>query len=82
MNYNDFVTITVKKYREREKEKEHYLELHKKIKSDHLMNIVEPIWTNEMLEYTKDPSIFIGSVLGYIDIDKWKSMDKNFLYSP
>ena len=44
------------------------------------MNIVEPIWTNEMLEYTKDPSIFIGSVLGYIDINKWKSMDKNMLF--
>lgn len=80
LNYNNFVTITVKKYREREKEKEHYLEFHKKIKSDHLMNIVEPIWTNEMLEYTKDPSIFLGSIIGYIDIDKWKSMDKNSLF--
>mgnify|MGYP007025960109 CR=1 FL=1 len=80
LNYNDFVTITVKKYREREKEKEHYLELHEKIKSDHLMNIVETIWTNEMLEYVEDPSIFVGSVLGYIDIDKWKAMDKNMLF--
>ena len=44
------------------------------------MNIVEPIWTNEMLEYTKDPSIFIGSIMGYIDIGKWKSMDKNKLF--
>ena len=80
LNYNDFVTITVKKYREREKEKEHYLELHNKIKSDHLMNIVEPIWTNEMLEYTKSPSIFIGSIINYINLEEWKNFDKNKLF--
>ena len=80
LNYNDFVTITVKKYREREKEKEHYLELHKKIKSDHLMNIVETIWTNEMLEYTKSPSIFIGSIINYINLEEWKNFDKNKLF--
>lgn len=80
LNYNDFVTITIKKYREREKEKEHYLELHKRIKSDHSMCIVEPVWTDEMLEYVKDPSIFIGSILGYIDFEDWKKYDKNELF--
>ena len=80
LNYNNFATITIKKYREREKEKEHYLELHEKIKSDYLNNVEEPIWTSKMLKYVKDPSIFIGSVLGYINIDKWKSLDKNSLF--
>lgn len=79
-NYHDFVTITVKKYREREKEKEHYLELHQKIGSDHPMKIVESKWTDEMIQYTKDPSIFIGSILGYLDFDKWEKIDKNELW--
>jgi len=79
-NYHDFVSITIKKYREREKEKEHYLELYKKIESDHLMRIVEPKWTDEMIQYTKEPSIFIGSILGYLDFDKWERIDKNELY--
>lgn len=80
LNYNDFVTITVKKYREREKEKDHYLELDKKMHLPIVSKISETLWTDEMIKYVKDPSIFIGSILGYIDFDKWKQMDKNELY--
>ena len=54
--------------------------MHEKIKSDYLNNVEEPIWTSKMLKYVKDPSIFIGSVLGYININKWKSLDKNSLF--
>lgn len=79
LNYNDFVTITVKKYREREKEKEHYLELDKKMHLP-IISKCKPYWTNEMLRYVNDPSIFIGSILGYMDFDKWKSTDKNELF--
>lgn len=79
LNYNDFVTVTVKKYREREKEKKHYLELHDKIESDPILKHVQTKWTDEMLEYVNKPSVFIGSILCYIDFDVWDKMDKNEL---
>lgn len=74
IDYTKFVTITVKKYREREKEKEHYLELGK------IMKDKKCAWDDDMRKYVVDYSVFIGSILGYIDFDKWKSLDKNSLF--
>lgn len=80
LNYHDFVTITVKKYRDREKEKEHYLALHEKIKSDPIGFNAKPYWTNEMLDYVDNYSTFVGSILGYLDFDVWNNIDKNELF--
>lgn len=80
LNYTDFVTITVKKYREREKEREHYLELHNLIESDQIAKHAKPYWTNLMLEYVDNYSVFIGSILGYIDFNQWEAYDKNELF--
>lgn len=80
LNYHDFVTITVKKYREREKEKEHYLELYKKIESDQIVKKADPKWTNEMLSYVDKPSVFCGSIIGYFNFDYWNTVDKNELF--
>lgn len=74
IDYTKFVTITVKKYREREKEKEYYLELGEKLKDK------KCTWDDDMRKYVVDYSVFIGSILGYIDFDKWKSLDKNELF--
>ena len=34
---------------------------------------------NKAIEYMKDPSIFIGSILGYMNYSEWKRMNKNEL---
>ena len=35
---------------------------------------------DKAFEYSKNPSIFIGSILGYIDLETWKKIDKAQLY--
>lgn len=93
IDYSTLITITVKKYREREKEEQHYIDLHEKVKADkdatrqinnhielHGVDAEEIRPDKNWLSYMSNPSIFIGSILGYIDKDKWKEMDKNELY--
>lgn len=80
LDYHNFVSITVKKYRDRGNEKKHYLELYNRIENDQIAKHANPKWTNEMLEYVNDYSVFLGSILGYLDFDKWNSIDKNELF--
>ena len=71
-------TITIKRYREREKEFEIYKEFHNLI-----LNLKYPeefTIIKNMKEYSNNYSIFIGSILGYIDYNRWKEIDKNKLY--
>ena len=76
IDYGSLITITVKKYRERNKEEQHYIELHSLISA----NSGNGPDTSKWMPYMNNSSIFIGSILGYINKDKWKSMDKNELY--
>lgn len=72
--YKDFVTIQVKRYRERELEEQHYYELHEIMKS------CPPVSTYYIYKYAENPSVFIGSAIGYMDYDKWLKTDKNWLF--
>lgn len=77
--YEVSVTTTLKRYRERDKEFEIYHEFHQKLANREFNqdpNLLYGIWS----KYVDDFPIFIGSILGYISFDKWKSMDKNKLY--
>ena len=79
---NKFITIQIKVYHDdRTKEFNHYKELYENIKDkqyseEELNNIY-----NDILEYSKSPSIFIGSILGYSDYNEWKNCDKMNLYN-
>ncbi len=72
-NYGQFITIQFKKYRDREKEEAQMLELHEIVKNSKQDK-------SKWFEYQNNPSIFIGSILGYLDFNDWKKMDKNELY--
>lgn len=73
--YKDFITIQVKRYREREFEEKHYYELHDIMKDCNIGSV------DKIIEYSNNPSIFLGSVIGYIDYENWVNIDKNFLYN-
>lgn len=73
--WNNFVSIQYKKYRDREKEKKQFYELYdlmKQNKSEYDLVSIQ--------DYINNYSIFIGSILGYVDFDKWLKFDKNELY--
>ena len=67
------VTTQIKCYSDRAFEEEHYYELHEYINK-----------SNPDIEYAKsymtNPSIFLGSILGYVPFDKWLEIDKQQLY--
>lgn len=74
--FNKFCTIQIKRYRERELEEKHYYEFHELMSKSSL-----PSQNYDDFEkYSNNPSIFIGSILGYVNYDKWLKMDKNKLY--
>lgn len=73
--YNDFISIQTKMYRRREKEADNMMSLWNMMK-----DAPEPS-LNVAKEYIKNPSIFIGSALGYISYDKWIKIPKNILYN-
>jgi len=78
---NKFITIQIKRYRERNLEEEHYRELDEVFKSNEykeneLMNICYDIES-----YSQKPSIFIGSILGYTDYDSWYNCNKAQLFN-
>ena len=79
--YRSLMSCQVKSYIDRSLEAEHYKELH---------NIYSSIDYNEstleecvrlQLDYMKNPSVFIGSLIGYIDLDAWKKTDKQALFN-
>ena len=75
-----FITIQIKRYRERHLEEEHCKELNEVFKNNsyndnELMSIC-----NDIELYSKEPSIFIGSILGYTSFTEWKNCNKMQLF--
>lgn len=76
---SQFITIQIRNYNDRNLETKHYLELHDLFSTYKLTEKDEAI--NKVIEYTKNYDIFIGSILGYINIETWKNIDKHKLYN-
>jgi len=76
-----FITIQVKRYRERELESKHYHELDGAMKLGNPTEEELDSVCKEIHEYSEDPSVFIGSILGYVSYSEWKSCDKMKLFN-
>ena len=74
-DYSNFLTVQIKNYVNRNLEFEHFKEIHNLFKNENVKQAC-----SEAFEYSKNPSIFIGSILGYIDLETWKKIDKAQLY--
>ena len=72
-DYGQCLTIQIKMYRQRGNEIENLREFHDKFKD------VNPD-VQRAVSYSENPSIFIGSILGYISLDAWKKTPKKALY--
>lgn len=73
-----FITIQTKMYYSRELEDKNYDELHEIIYNNNDDNIEETIKFN--LNYSKNPNIFVGSILGYLQYNVWLNIPKTKLY--
>ena len=73
-----FMTIQVKQYYHREDEEENYEKVYSifKDKSDDEIDVT----IKRIYEYSKNPNVFIGSILGYIDLDIYNRLDMNYLW--
>lgn len=80
-----FITIQIKRYWEREIENGQYIELYEncfknaKYTKKELKEIVK-----EQYDYSENPNVFIGSILGYMKYSDWKNIyihDKQQLYN-
>ena len=86
-----FISIQIRSYSskrknsnelvDRELEKEHYLELYNIFKSNKYTEEELELQIKENIEYSKNPSVFIGSLLGYIDFEQWKNINKMKLFN-
>ena len=74
-----FITIQIKRYWEREKENKNYIDLYNKCFKNRIDDDIENT-VKMQYQYSKNPNIFIGSILGYIDYKTWCVVDKNKLY--
>lgn len=74
-----FITIQIKRYNERELENSNYYELWDIFSKNKDTEIQDEVKSN--LNYSENPNVFIGSILGYITLEKWKSIDKTKLYT-
>jgi len=76
-----FITIQIKRYRERHLENEQYKELNETFEQNQYneLDLTEQITSN--IEYSKRPSVFIGSILGYTDYEDWKNCNKMELFN-
>lgn len=80
-----FITIQIKRYWEREIENQNYIDLYEKCFKDakyDKKDLEECV--KEQYEYSKNPNVFIGSILGYIDYETWYKLyilDKQKLYN-
>ena len=74
-DYSNFLTVQIKNYGDRNLEIKHFKEVHKLFKNENVKQACL-----EAFEYSKNPSVFIGSILGYIDLETWKKIDKTKLY--
>ena len=81
-NFNflkQFVTIQIKRYNERDLENANYYELWNVFSQHKDTDLQDEVDSN--LIYSTDSNVFIGSILGYIPLTKWKSTDKGKLYA-
>lgn len=78
--WSKFITIQMKMYRQRENEKANW----EKFINDIYPYIKEKKYTykdvEKVIDYSNNPSVFIGSIIGYIDYNEWKEKDMNELY--
>lgn len=77
---NQFLTIQIKRYRERHMENDNYNELNS-IFVSHNEDVVDwqKVVQNNM-DYSRNPNVFIGSLLGYMSYEAWLKIDKQQLY--
>ena len=76
-----FITIQIKRYRERNLEEEHYKELHEVFVNNKYDSYDQTLaYANDNDQYAKNPSIFIGSIIGYTTYNEWKNCNKMQLY--
>lgn len=76
-----FITIQIKRYRERHLEEEHYKELNEVFENNKYDSNEQILaYANDNFEYSKSPSIFIGSIIGYTTYEEWKNCNKMQLY--
>jgi len=78
---NQFITIQIKRYRERHLEDEHYRELNEVFISNNYDNELLDKIIKDNIEYSKNPSVFIGSILGYTDYESWNNCNKMELFN-
>ena len=79
-NYlKNFITIQVKRYHEREKEEANYLELHELMSGKIDTEINDTV--RRQYEYSKNPNVFIGSILGYVTLEQWKMINPHTLFN-
>lgn len=76
-----FITIQVKRYRERQLEEGHYYELDKIFKNNKYTQEELNKEVENIDNYSENPSIFIGSILGYTSFEEWKNCDKMKLFN-
>lgn len=79
-----FITIQIKRYWEREKENQNYIDLYEKCFKDAKYKKADlNACVKEQYEYAESPNVFIGSILGYIDYHTWYTLytkDRQKLY--
>lgn len=75
----NFLTIQIKQYnRNREEENKSYDELYKVFSNNEYDDLEKSL--KYSFDYSNEPSIFIGSNLGYLDYSVWKTYNKNELF--
>ena len=74
-DYSNFLTVQIKNYIDRNLEIQYFKEVHSLFKNDNVEKACI-----DAFEYSKNPSIFIGSILGYINLETWNKIDKTKLY--
>lgn len=78
---NQFITIQIKRYRERHLENEHYKELNEVFIENNYTNELLNELVKDNIKYSEKPSIFIGSILGYTDYNSWLNCNKMELFN-
>ena len=79
--YKSLMSCQVKSYIDRSTEEDNYRELHEIFSSIEYNDESLKEAIKVQLDYMKNPSVFIGSLIGYIDLETWKKTDKNALFN-
>lgn len=73
-----FITIQIKQYYSRENEINNYKELNEIFIGKEDNNIQETVESNK--SYSKNPSIFLGSIIGYLSMETFNTFSKSELW--